>query len=109
MRLVRQIFVSAMMFFGCKLSNVNPLKCASMSNQECKIKPEIITVNSDEPSFYPYCVKQNTCNGSWNNINDAYAKICVPNIVKNINLKVLNLILRANTAGAELPPLCTSI
>ena len=63
-RLVRQIFVSAMMFFGCKLSNVNPLKCASMSNQECKIKPEIINVNSDEPSFYPYCVKQNTCNGS---------------------------------------------
>ena len=29
---VKQIFVSAMMFFGCNLSSVNSLKCISMSN-----------------------------------------------------------------------------
>ena len=32
-RFVKQIFVSAMMYFSCNLSNVNPLKCVSMSNQ----------------------------------------------------------------------------
>ena len=38
-----------MMFFGYNLSNVNPLKCVSMSNQECKVRTETINVNSDEP------------------------------------------------------------
>ena len=41
---VKQIFVSAMMFFGCNVSGVNSLnavpKCISMNNQECKIRPE---------------------------------------------------------------------
>ena len=45
-RFVKRIFVSAMMFFGCSLSSVNPLKCVSMNNQECKVRPEIVNVNS---------------------------------------------------------------
>ena len=32
--LAKQIFISAMMFFGCNLSNVNRLKYVSRSNQE---------------------------------------------------------------------------
>ena len=89
-------FVSAMMFFSCNLSNLNPLKCVSMSNQECKVRPEVINVNSDEPSFYPYSVKISKCSGSCCNINDPYAKICIPNGVKNISLKVFNLMSRTN-------------
>ena len=50
-RFVKQIFVSTMMFFSCNLSKVNPLTCVSMSNQECKVRPENINVNSNEPSF----------------------------------------------------------
>ena len=42
-----------------------------MSNQECKVRPEIVNVNSNEPTFYPYSVKINKCIGSCNNINDA--------------------------------------
>ena len=34
--------------------------------------------------FYPFSVKVNKCNGSCNNINDPYATLCVPDIVKNI-------------------------
>ena len=89
-------FVSAMMFFSCNLSNLNPLKCVSMSNQECKVRPEVINVNSDEPSFYPYSVKISKCSGSCCNINDPYAKICIPNGLKNISLKVFNLMSRTN-------------
>ena len=95
-RFVKQIFFSAMMFFGCNVSNVNLLKCVSINNQECKIRPEIVNVNSDEPSLYPYNVKISKCSGSCNNINDPYAKLCVPDVVKNINLKVLNLMSRTN-------------
>ena len=57
LKLVKQIFISAMMFFSCNILNVNSLECVSMSNQECKSRPEIINVNRDEPSFYPCSVK----------------------------------------------------
>ena len=60
-----------MIYFGCNLSNLNSSKCISMSNQECKVRPEIVNVNSNEPTFYPYSVKINKCIGSCNNINDA--------------------------------------
>ena len=40
-----------MSFFGC-----SALKCVSMNNQECKIKPKITNINSNEPSFYPYSI-----------------------------------------------------
>ena len=43
---------------------VTPLKCISMNNQECKIRPEVINVNSDEPMFYPFSIKTSKCSGS---------------------------------------------
>ena len=63
-----------MTFFSHNALNVNPLKCVSMNNQECKIRSETINVNSNEPSFYPYSIKINKCSGSCNSINDPYAK-----------------------------------
>ena len=41
---VKQIFISATMFFGCNLSDVNSLKCVSMNTQECRVRPEIVNV-----------------------------------------------------------------
>ena len=41
--------------------------------------------------FYLFSIKVNKCSGSCNNINDPYAKLCVPNVVKNTNAKVFNL------------------
>ena len=96
MGLLRNAFFTAMKFFSCNVLNVNSLKCVSMNNQECKIRPQIINVNSNEPSFYPYSIKINKCSGSYNNINDPYSKLCVPDLVKNINVKVFNLMSRTN-------------
>ena len=45
LKFVKQIFISAMMFFGCNSSNVNSFKCVSMNNEECKVRPEIVDVN----------------------------------------------------------------
>ena len=67
-----------------------------MNNQEHKVTPEIINVNSNEPSFYPYSIKVNKCSCSWNNINDSYPKLCVPDAVKNITVKIFNLMSRNN-------------
>ena len=40
------------------LTNVIPLSCISMKNQECKVRPEIINVNSNEPFFIFLILKQ---------------------------------------------------
>ena len=83
------------------LSCVNPLSATSLSfismnNQECKVRPEIINVNSDEPVFYPFSIKTSKCSGSCNNINDPYAKMCVTDVIKNLNVKVFSLMSTTN-------------
>ena len=87
-RFMKKIFVSAIMFFAT-LSSVNPLECVSMNNQEFKVRSETANVNSNDPSFYPFSIEKNKCIGSCNNINDPYAKLFVPDIVKNLMLRFL--------------------
>ena len=95
--LIKKVFFTAMLFFGCNLSSVNSLKCVSMNQcKECKVRPEIVSVNSDEPVFFPFSVKTSKCSGSCNNINNLCAKLRLPDVVKNLNVKVFNLISRTN-------------
>ena len=46
--------------------------------------------------FFPFSIEASKCSGSCNNINYPYAKICVPDVVKNLNVKVFNLMSRTN-------------
>ena len=80
-----------MSFFSC-----NAVKRVSMSNQECTVRPEIININSNELSFYPYSVKISKCGGRCKNINDPYTKLYVLDVSKNMNVKAFNLISRTN-------------
>ena len=89
---------SYVMVFGT-LSNVNPLECFSMNNQECKVRAEIVNLNINELLFYPFSIKTSKCGGSCNNINDPYAKLCVHDVVENLSIKVFNLMSRANETG----------
>ena len=93
-------FVKKVFFIGLTIlsgfTNANSLSCISMSNQACKARPEIINVNSNNPVFYPFSVKASKCSDNCNNINDPYAKICVPDVAKDLNLKVFNLMSRTN-------------
>ena len=84
-----------MMFFG-SLSSVNPLECISMENQECKVRPEIVNIGSNNPKFYPFSIKTNKCSGNCNNISNPFARICVPDTVKNLNVKVFDLMSLTN-------------
>ena len=72
------------------------LKCASMTNQKCKVRPEIVNANRDKPVVYPFGIKTSKCSGSCNNSNDPYAKMCVPDFVKNLNVKVFSQMSRTN-------------
>ena len=89
------MFFTGSLFLSSLVSTV-PLSCISMNNQACIVRPEIVNVNSNEAAFYPFSIKTSKCNGSCNNINDPYAKICVPDVVKDLNVKVFNLMLRTN-------------
>ena len=55
-------------------------------------RPKIIDLNKNEPVFYSLSIKVNKCSGDCNNINDSMAKLCVPDIVRDMNIKVFNLI-----------------
>ena len=46
--------------------------------------------------FFPFSIKKSKCSGNCNNINDPYAKIRVPDVVKDLNVKVFNPISRTN-------------
>ena len=96
-RFVKQIAISALMLFNSLLS-VNSLECISLKNQECKVRPEIVNINSNDPIFYPFSIETNKCRGNCNNINDPYARICVPDVVKNLNVNVFNLMSLTNEA-----------
>ena len=93
---IKQVLVVAMKFYDFSPLNVNSLECVSMKNQECKIRSKIIDVSTDEGLFYPSSIEVNKCSRSCNNINDPYAKLCVPDLVKNKNVKVFNLMSRIN-------------
>ena len=77
--------------FLSSLVSTTPLSCILMNNQAYKVRPEIINFDSNEPVFYPFSIKTNKCSGSCNDINDSYAKICVPDVVKSLNVKLFGL------------------
>ena len=93
-------FVKKVFFIGLTILsnfiNANSLNCISMKNQECKGRPQVVNVNSNNPIFYPFSIKINNRSGNCNNINDPYSKICASDIINNLNIKVFNLMSRTN-------------
>ena len=91
---IKKIFCIGSLFLS-SLVSTTPLSCISIKNQECKVRPEIINVNSKNLIFYPFSIKINKCSGNCNNINP-YAKNCVADVIKDLNVKVFNLMSRTN-------------
>ena len=80
-----------------------------MANQECKVRPQIVNLNRDEPVLFPFSIKASKCSGSCNNISNPYAKLCVPDVIRNFNVKVFNLMSRSNeTRHTEWHKTCKS-
>ena len=74
------------------------LECMSVVNQKCILRPEILDVNEGigEALFYTYNVLVNKCSGSCNTLDDPMSRICVPNIIKNVNVKAYKFLMRLN-------------
>ena len=92
---IKKIFYIGSLFLS-SLVSATPLSCISLKNQECKARPKIADINSNNPIFYTFSIKINKCSNDCNNINNPYAKICVPDSVKDLNVRVFNLMSRTN-------------
>ena len=92
---IKQIFYIGSLFLS-SLVSATPLRCISLKNQKCKVRPEIADINSNNPIFYPFSIKINKCSSNCNNINNPYAKTCVLDTVKDLNVRVFNLMSRTN-------------
>ena len=92
---VKKLFVVGLTILS-SFTMANSLSCISMNNQECKTRPEVVNVNGDELVFFAFGIKTSKRSGSCNNINYPYAKTCVPDVAKNLNVKVFNLMSRTN-------------
>ena len=75
------------------VSTANSLKCLSLKNQECKVRE--VVVKSEHMTF-PYDIKVSRCSGNCNNITNRYAKMCVPDIIKNVTVKMFDLMTLTN-------------
>ena len=74
------------------------LECVSVVNQKCMPRPKILDVNEGvgEALFYPYNVLVNKCSGSYDTINNPMTKLCVPGIVKRVNMQLYNFLMNLN-------------
>ena len=73
------------------------IKCVSLNNEPCQARPTPVNINSNQVFFYyPFTVSVNKYCGSCNTIADLYARVGVPNKVKIMNVKVLNLMSGVN-------------
>ena len=77
---------------------VGALECVSVVNQQCMPRPKLLEVNEGvgEALFYLYNVLVNKCSGSYNTLENSAAKICVPNVIKGVNMQVYNFLMRLN-------------
>ena len=77
---------------------VRALECVSFLHQKYMPRPKILDVNEGvgEALFYPHNVLVNKCSGSCDTINNPMAKVCVPGIVKRVNIVYLLVYLLLN-------------
>ena len=94
---IKEYFFKGLAFFST-LTRANLFSCISMNNQECKVRPQVVSVNNEESVVFPFTIKTNKCSSSCNNINNPYAKLCVSDVVKNLNVKVFDLMSGTNYA-----------
>ena len=74
------------------------LECVSVIIQKCMPRPKILDVNEGvgEALFYPYNVLVNECSGSCNTLDNLMARLCVPNVIKGVNMQVYNFLMSLN-------------
>ena len=72
------------------------IQCVSMNNQPCAARPMLNDLNLDELHYCPFMSILDRCDGSCNTVEDPFGRICVPNKMKVVTLKVFQMITGVN-------------
>ena len=65
---IKKWFFTGVVFLSI-LTDLDSLSCISVNNQECKVRPQIVNVNGDDPVFFPFSIKTSKCSSSCDNIH----------------------------------------
>ena len=74
-------------------------KICVFSNEPCIARPTLIDLNSIKLNYYPFMISLDDRTGSYKVIDDLSSKICLHSKIKDINVKVFNMITRTNDAN----------
>ena len=90
---IKQMFTTLMSFSGTLVT-----KCMPLNNEPCMIRPTVFALSLVELNRYPFMISLDKCNGSCNAVDDLFIKICVLGEIKDVHVKVFNLITNWNEA-----------
>ena len=90
---IRLLSVCTIQSFGDSFVSYSKgtMECLTLNNRSCEARSTLIKIISDKTFFHIFTVSVNKCGRSCNTANDPYARVCVLNKVKNMNVKVFNL------------------
>ena len=91
--LIKKAFNALLRFTGSLVS-----KCVSLSNKPCLATPTLINLNGIKLYYYPFIISLDKFNGRFNVVDDLSTKICAPSRIKDVNIKVFNMIKIINEA-----------
>ena len=66
--------------------------CISINNQHCMVRSMLIHMNPDELRCYLFTVSLGMFDGGCNIFDGSFGRICLPNKIENVYLKVFNMI-----------------
>ena len=84
-------------FSGSLVSNSKGLaKCVLINHWPCQARPILVNINLNQILYHPFTASIDKCRGSYSTIDSPYPRVCVPDKVKNMNVRVSNLMSGAN-------------
>ena len=89
-RFIKQMFIGlvlVLLYFDGSLA----IKCIPLNSQPCLVRVKVIDLNLDEVYYYQFVISMNRCDGSCNTVDDPSGRICLPNKVGDVKLKVFNI------------------
>ena len=72
------------------------IKDISLNIKPCMVRPRFINHNPVELHYYPFISSLDRCDESCNTDEDAFGRICAPNEIEDLNVKVVNMMKRRN-------------
>ena len=90
LRFIMQMFIGlvlVLLFFDGSLT----IKCIPLSSQPCLVRVTVIDLNLDQVHYCQFVISMSRCDGSCNTLDDPFGRICLPNKVEEVKLKVFNI------------------